>query len=126
MTAAGVGLSFVDVAYLYAFGSAGLAVLVVLLGFMLWWQRVDARREALLSGGTRVPATLVSSRATNHRINNRAVLAHIFESGSGIRAQARGFAHLPAGTAATIAYDPARPAHAVVVEDLDQLRPDVM
>jgi hypothetical protein len=70
-----------------------------------------------------VPALLVSSRATNTRINNRTVLAHTFESrqaGRVIRAEARAFTHFPPGAEATIAYDSADPAKAVVVEDLDR------
>jgi hypothetical protein len=108
--------------FLFAFGGAALAVLVVLLSFMLVWQRADARRDALLTTGTRVPALLVSSRATNTRINNRTALVHTFESrqaGRVIRAEAKAFTHLPIGAEATIAYDTTDPAKATVVEDLD-------
>jgi hypothetical protein len=112
-----------DWTFLYAFGGATLAIAAVLLAFMLGWQRADGRREALLSTGTRVPALLVASRATGTRINNRRVVAHTFESRAGgrvIRAQTRAFTHLPIGTEATIAYDATDPAHATVVEDLDE------
>ena len=105
---------------------AGLVISLVALGlffvFLIRWQRVDAAREALLANGTRVPARLVSSRATATRIRNRTVQAHTFEAhaaGRTIRAEARAFAHLPFGTAATIAYDPADPGNATVVEELD-------
>lgn len=110
--------------YLYAFGGGALAVLAVLLCFMLVWQRSDARRDALLATGVRVPALLVSSRATGTRINDRVVQAHTFEhrdAGRVVRAVAKAFTHLPVGTEATIAYDRADPSKAVVVEDLDQV-----
>jgi hypothetical protein len=119
----GVALSFVDPVFLVAFGAVALAVLAVLLVFMLRWQRTDARREVLLTSGTRLPALLVASRDTGMRINRRTVRAHTFEARSAgrvIRAEARAFAHLPPGTAATIAYDPVEPVRAVVVEDLDE------
>jgi uncharacterized protein DUF3592 len=109
--------------FLPTFGGVALAVLAVLLGFMLAWQRADLRREALLARGARVPAVLVASRATNTRINNRRLVAHVFEARQGgrvVRAEARAFAHLPVGTAATIAYDATDPARAVVVEDLER------
>jgi hypothetical protein len=104
------------------FGIAALVILAVLLGFLLHWQRVDARRNALLATGQRAPALLVSSRATGTRINRRPVIAHTFESRAGgrvVRAVARAFVHLPIGAAGTLAYDPADPTKAVVVEDLD-------
>lgn len=104
------------------FGIAALVVLAVLLGFLVHWQRVDARRNALLATGQRVPALLVSSRQTGTRINRRRVVAHTFESRTGgrvVRAEARAFAHLPVGTEATIAYDPDDTTRATVVEDLD-------
>jgi hypothetical protein len=116
-----------DVVFLYGFGSAALVVLAVLLSFLLVWQRADARREALLATGDRVPALLVSSRPTGVRINNRVVRAHTFEhrgTGGVVRAEARAFAHVPVGTEATIAYDRADPAKAVVVEDLDRAEAD--
>lgn len=119
----GVALSFLDPVFLPAFGAVALAVLAVLLVFMLRWQRADARREALLTSGTRVPALLVSSRPTNRRINGRVLRAHTFEArsvGRVVRAEATAFAHLPVGTGATIAYDPVEPARAAVVEDLDE------
>jgi hypothetical protein len=115
-------MSFVDRAFLVGFGLVPLIVVGVLLVFMLHWQRVDARRDALLSRGLRVPALLVSSRATNTRINRRIVQAHTFESrsaGQVIRAEARAFVHLPVGAEATIAYDSDDPTKAIVVEDLD-------
>jgi len=111
-----------DGSFLLAFGGAALAFLVVLLSFLLVWQRADARREELLSRGTRALGALVSSRPTGTRINNRRVLAHTFEcheAGRRIHAVARAFRHLPLGAEATIAYDPAEPSRAVVVEDLD-------
>jgi fumarate reductase subunit D len=110
--------------YALAFCGAALAVLVVLLSLMLAWQRADAVRERLLASGTRVPATLVSSRATGTRVNRKVVQAHTFEShaaGRVIRAEARAFAHLPVGTEATIAYDTTDPRRATVVEDLDAM-----
>jgi hypothetical protein len=123
MTAAAVALGItMDAGLLYGFGSGALVVLAVLLGFMLVWQRRDARRDALLATGVRVPALLVSSRRTGTQVNNRVVQAHTFEyreAGRVIRAETRAFAHLPVGTEATIAYDRADPARAVVVEDLD-------
>lgn len=117
----------VDPVFLFAFCGAALAVLVVLLSFMLAWQRADAHREALLTSGTRVPAVLVSSRPTNVRVNRRTVLAHTFEARSAgrvIRARVRAFTHLPVGTGATIAYDATDPARATVVEDLDRVAAD--
>jgi hypothetical protein len=114
---------FMDTDFLLAFGSGALVVLVVWLGFLLAWQRTDARRDTLLTTGVRAPALLVSSRATNTRINNRTVMAHTFESrqaGRVIRAEVRAFTHFPPGVEATIAYDSADPAKAVVVEDLDR------
>ena len=126
VVAVAMGL-LVDRTFLFAFGGGALAMLVVLLSFMLLWQRADARREALLATGTRVPAQLVSSRATNTRINNRAVMAHTFESRSAgrvIRAEAKAFAHFMPGVEATIAYDPLDPSTAVVVEDLDRSSPN--
>jgi hypothetical protein len=122
VAAAGLGL-FVAPAFLFAFGGGALLVLVVWLCFMLAWQRTDARRGSLLATGVRVPAQLVSSRATNTRINNRTVMAHTFEcrqAGRVIRAEAKAFTHFPPGIEATIAYDAADPAKAVVVEDLDR------
>jgi hypothetical protein len=109
--------------FLLGLGGVALAAVAVLLGFMLSWQRADLRREALLTRGARVPAVLVASRPTGTRINNRRLLAHTFEArdaGRVLRAQARAFAHLPVGTAATIAYDATDPASAVVVEDLER------
>jgi hypothetical protein len=124
MAPVGVALGLtIDLAFLHLFGSGALAVLVVLLSFMLVWQRVDARRDTLLATGTRVPALLVSSRPTGTRVKNRVVQAHTFEyreAGRVITAETRAFAHLPIGTEATIAYDRADPARAVVVEDLDR------
>lgn len=117
-----VALSFVDPVFLVGFGSGALAVLAVLLVFMLHWQRKDAHRDALLTAGQRVPALLVSSRATGTRINRRTVQAHTFEARSAgrvVRAEARAFVHLPIGTEGTIAYDGSDPTKAVVVEDLD-------
>jgi hypothetical protein len=110
--------------YLLAFGGVALAVLAVLLTFMLRWQRVDAARERLLTTGTRVPAVLVSSRATGTRVGNRIVQAHTFEAREPrgtVRAEARALVHLPIGTPATIAYAATDPSHATVVEDLDAL-----
>jgi hypothetical protein len=105
----------------------GLVIALVALALffvvLIRWQRADARRDALLSGGARVAARLVSSRATATRIRNRTVQAHTFEAHTGggrtIRVEARAFTHLPVGTVATIAYDPADPGNATVVEDLD-------
>jgi len=71
-----------------------------------------------------VPAVLVSSRPTRTRVKNRRVLAHTFESrlADGVlRVEDYGFAHLPVGTRATIAYDTTDSSKAVVVEDLDQV-----
>ena len=99
-----------------------LLALALLFVFLLRWQRADARRAALLATGTRVPARLVSSRPTAVRIRNRTVLAHTFEAradGRVLRAEAKAFTHLPLGTAATIAYDPAAPGRATVVDELD-------
>lgn len=113
--------------FLFAFGGVGLAELVVLLSCMLVWQRADARREALLTSGARVPAMLVSSRPTGVRVNSRVVQAHTFEARSAgrvIRAEARAFTHLPIGTEATIAYDTTDPTKATVVEDLDRVAAD--
>jgi uncharacterized protein (DUF58 family) len=107
-------------------GAVALVFLVVWLGFTLAWQRADARREQLLSRGVRVPATLVASRPTGTRIRHRTLLAHTFEArqpGRVVRAEARAFVHLPPGTEATIAYDAADPARAVVVEHLDRSSP---
>jgi hypothetical protein len=113
--------------FLLAFAGAALAVLAVLLSLMLMWQRADARRDALLATGTRAPAMLVASRASNTRINNRTVLVHSFEAreaGRVIRAETKAFVHLPIGAEATIAYDTTDSAKAVVVEDLDQVAAD--
>jgi hypothetical protein len=110
--------------FLLAFVGAALAVLAVLLGLMLSWQRTDARRDALLATGARAPALLVASRPTGTRINNRTVLVHTFEAreaGRVVRAETKAFVHLPIGAEATIAYDTTDPARAVVVEDLDQV-----
>ncbi|MFC4852440.1 hypothetical protein [Actinophytocola glycyrrhizae] len=99
-----------------------LLAVVALLVVLLRWQRDDARRQHLLTAGTMVPARLVSSRATAIRIRNRVLQAHTFEAhaaGRVLRAEARAFVHLPVGTAATIAYDPAAPGNATVVDDLD-------
>lgn len=119
----GLVLGFLlDWVYGLVFCGAALAVLVVLLSFMLVWQRDDARREDLLTRGRRAPALLVDSRATNTRIRNRTMLLHTFEAREGslvIRAGAKAFTHLPIGTEATIAYDAGEPERAVVVEDLD-------
>ncbi|TDV44822.1 DUF3592 domain-containing protein [Actinophytocola oryzae] len=112
----------VDWAFLYALGAFALVAVVVLLAFMLRWQRADGRRAALLTSGTRVHARLVDSRATNTRIRNRTLLAHTFEARHGgrvVQAETRAFTHLPLGSCATIAYDTRNPANAVVVEDLD-------
>lgn len=119
----GLVLGFVlDRVFAFAFCGAALAVLVVLLIFMLGWQRADARRAALLTRGARVPALLVESRPTNTRINNRTLLVHTFESreaGRVVRARTKAFTHLPIGAEATIAYDATDPERATVVEDLD-------
>jgi len=116
-------LAVVDPAFVYASCAVALVALIVLLVFLLRWQRADARRDALLTSGTRVPARLVSSRATATRIRNRTVQAHTFEAhaaGRVLRVEARAFTHLPVGAAATIAYDPADPGSATVVDDLDR------
>lgn len=118
--------ALLDWAYALVFCGFALAVLVVLLGAMLVWQRADGRRDALLTSGARVPAHLVDSRATGTRINNRRLLVHTFEARTGgrvIRASAKAFAHLPIGTHATIAYDATDPARTTVVEDLDARKP---
>jgi hypothetical protein len=115
-------MAFVLPVALIACSAVVLGILLVLLGFLVHWQRVDARRNALLSTGQRAPALLVSSRPTGTRINGRRVLAHTFESRSGgrvVRAEARAFVHLHPGAEATIAYHPHDPAKALVVEDLD-------
>lgn len=103
--------------------AAALSASVVLLVFMLSWQRADTRRESLLATGTRVPAVLVSSRPTRNRVRNRRIMAHTFESrlADGVlRVEDYAFAHLPVGTEATIAYDATDSSKAVVVEDLDE------
>ncbi|MGB3440078.1 MAG: DUF3592 domain-containing protein [Actinophytocola sp.] len=100
-----------------------LVALALVFVFLIRWQRADARRGALLSSGARVPARLISSRATATRIRNRTVQAHTFEAhaaGRVLRVEARAFTHLPVGTVATVAYDPADPANATVVDDLDR------
>ena len=100
-----------------------LVALALLFVFLIRWQRGDARHEALLASGARVAARLVASRATATRIRNRTVQAHTFEAhaaGRVLRVEARAFTHLPVGTSATIAYDPADPGNATVVEDLDR------
>ena len=99
-----------------------LVALAVLFVFLVRWQRSDAHREALLASGTRVPARLVSSRATATRVRNRTLQAHTFEAradGRTLRVEAKAFTHLPVGTVATIAYDPVDPRSATVVDDLD-------
>lgn len=115
--------SALDPAFVYAAAVIALLALIALLGLLLRWQRADARRDAILASGTRVAARLVSSRATATRIRNRTLQAHTFEAhaaGRVLRVEARAFTHLPFGTAATIAYDPADPDDAVVVDDLDR------
>lgn len=119
MAVAAAVLGFVKPALSVGFGAGALAVLAVLLGFVVVWQRADARRESLLRTGTRAPAALVSSRPTNVKINNRRIMVHTFESDAGVRAVARAFVHLPVGTRGTVAYDPNDPSRAVVVEELD-------
>jgi hypothetical protein len=117
--AAGVGLSLLVVAPRAAVLPAGYGLLglIALLLFLLRWQRDDHRRAALLATGTRAPAVLVASRATRVRLRHHTVLAHTFQARAGdIRAEARSTTHLPVGTRATIAYDPADPAAATVVE----------
>ena len=117
-----VVLGFLFRTFLIPALAIALLALALLFVFLLRWQRVDARRAALLTRGTRVPARLVSSRPTAVRIRNRVVMAHTFEArtdGRVVRAEAKAFVHLPLGTAATIAFDPASPRDAVVVEDLD-------
>jgi hypothetical protein len=113
--------------FLLAFGGTALVLLAVQSIHWLSWSRRDARRRALLATGLRVPATLVSSRPTNNRVDDRVVQAHVFESSSAgrvVRAKARSFTRLPMGTEATIAYDAADPAKATVVEDLDRIAAD--
>lgn len=103
--------------------AVALSALVVLLVFMLTWQRADTRRESLLATGTRVPAVLVSSRPTRNRIRNRRIMAHTFEArlADGVlRVEEHALAHLPVGTTATIAYDTTDSSKGVVVEDLDE------
>lgn len=100
-----------------------LSALVVLLVFMLTWQRSDARRESLLATGARAPAVLVSSRPTRNRVRNRRIMAHTFESrlADGVlRVEEQAFTHLPVGTRATIAYDTTDSSKAILVEDLDE------
>lgn len=118
----GLGLYFAGWGGALPFTAAGLAVLVSLLVLMLVWQRADVRREALLATGARVPAVLVSSRPTKTRVKNRRIMAHTFEArlpDGVLRVEDFGFAHLPVGTPATIAYDTTDSSKAVVVEDLD-------
>lgn len=121
----GLVLGFaVDWVLAVPFAAMTLSALVILLIFMLVWQRAAARREALLSTGTRVPAMLVSSRPTRTRVRNRRIMAHTFESrlADGVlRVEDFAFAHLPVGTPATIAYDATDSSKAVVVEDLDEV-----
>ncbi|GAB1513620.1 hypothetical protein [Actinophytocola sp. KF-1] len=110
-------------AFVYAACAVALLALIALLVVLLRWQRADARRDALLTSGTRTTARLVSSRATATRVRNRTVQAHTFEAtaaGRVIRVEARAFTHLPVGTVATIAYDPLEPGNAIVVDDLDR------
>lgn len=113
----------------FLLANGGTAVVLFTVWSVLWlrWSRRDARRATLLATGPRTPATLVSSRPTNNRVNDRVVQAHVFESrstGRVIRAKARSFTRLPLGTEATIAYDAADPAKATVVEDLDRVAED--
>jgi hypothetical protein len=101
-----------------------LSALVVLLVFMLAWQRADTRRESLLTTGTRVPAVLVSSRATRNRVRHRRIMAHTFEARLAdgvVRVEEQAFVTLPVGARATIAYDAADSSKAVLVEDLDEV-----
>lgn len=108
---------------------ANAGVALVLAGvwsvFRLGWWRTDERRRRLLVSGIRVRASLVSSRPTHTKVNDRRVLAHTFESRSAgrvIRAVVLCLDDLPVGTEATIAYDPVNPARATVVEDLAKRR----
>ncbi|MDT8912732.1 DUF3592 domain-containing protein [Amycolatopsis sp. PS_44_ISF1] len=107
-----------------AFGLVAVAVLVVTAVLAGRWRSAARTRRRLLETGLRVPALLVGVAFTGTRVNGRAVRKLTFESrstGTPIRAVERTTAALPEGTPATLAYDPADPAKAVVADDLTAL-----
>lgn len=88
------------------------------------WRAAARRRAQLIATGVRVPALLARAETTSTTVNDRPVAKLTFEARPGgrvVQAVERTTAALPLGTRATIAYDPADPTRAAVVEDVDAL-----
>ncbi|TDV57676.1 DUF3592 domain-containing protein [Actinophytocola oryzae] len=106
------------------FGGICLVFVVILAVLSARWRAAAALHARLVATGVRTPAPLVRVEATGTTINDRRVHRLVFEARPGgrvVRAVVRSMVVLPLGTRATIAYDPADPANAVVVEDVDAL-----
>jgi hypothetical protein len=108
----------------FVFGGICLVFVLVLVVLAARWRSARTRRERVIATGVRVPALLVKIEATGTTVNGRNVGKFVFEARPGgrvVRAVERSMAVLPLGTRATIAYDPADPTKAAVVEDIDAL-----
>jgi hypothetical protein len=106
------------------FGGIALIAVTILLLVLTSWARTAARRNRLLSTGMQVPGLLVDIQATGTRINGRPVCRYIFESrvvSPPVRAVHKGMAALAIGAKVTLAYDPADPNDAILVETMDEL-----
>ncbi|WP_329061687.1 DUF3592 domain-containing protein [Amycolatopsis sp. NBC_01480] len=110
------------------FGLVAVGIVGTTATLLVRWRAAARTRRRLLDTGSRVPALLVDVSYTGTRVNGHAVRKLTFESrsaGTPIRAVERTTAALPAGTPATIAYDLADPAKAVVADDLTALAVDL-
>ncbi|HEU5470187.1 MAG TPA: DUF3592 domain-containing protein [Actinophytocola sp.] len=106
------------------FGGLGVAMAVGVGWLAVRWRRRSVERDRLVAEGLRIPAQLVGVAGTNTRINGRRVYRLTFESRAldrPVRVVERATAPPVIGLRATIAYDPAAPRRAVLVEDVEEL-----
>lgn len=106
------------------FGGISVIATTILLLVLTSWARTAARRRQLLETGLQVPGLLVDIEATGTRINGRPVRKYVFESrvvSPPVRVTQKGMAELPMGARVTLAYDPADPTRAILVETMDEL-----
>jgi hypothetical protein len=106
------------------FGGICLVFLTIVVVLAARWRGQKARRARVVATGVRAPGLLARAESTGTRVNGRRVTKYTFEARPGgrvVHAVEYSMAHLPLGTPATIAYDPADLTKAVVVDDVDAL-----
>ncbi|MDF5759141.1 SHOCT domain-containing protein [Spongiactinospora sp. TRM90649] len=106
-----------------AFTGIGLVMtaVIVTLG-VVWWRRAQRERH-LREHGARATGVVTEVAPTGTRINGR-LLFKISGEVPGmpqVRFQQRGFHTVPPGTRLAVAYDPASPGDAVVLDDIAAL-----